>query len=57
MAEHPEIAAGAVPVPGMGQLLCGPGFANSLHQRTACNILPNQLRAVCGNDLIVLHDE
>ena len=27
MAEHPEIAAGAVPVPGMGQLLCGPGFA------------------------------
>ena len=57
MAEHPEIAAGAVPVPGMGQLLCGPGFANSLRQRTTCNILPNQLRAVCGNDLIVLHDE
>ena len=57
MAEHPEIAAGAVPVPGMGQLLCGPGFADPLRQRTACNILPNQLRAVCGNDLIVLHDE
>ena len=31
--------------------------ADPLRQRTACNILPNQLRAVCGNDLIVLHDE
>ena len=57
MAEHPEIAAGAVPVPGMGQLLCGTGFADPLHQRAVRSILPDQLRAVCGNDLIVLHDE
>ena len=57
MAVHPEIAAGAVPIPGMGQLLCGTGFADSLHQRAVRSILPHQLRAVCGNDLIILHDE
>ena len=42
---------------GMGQRFGGPGFADSLHQRTVRSLLPDQLRAVRGNDLIVLHDE
>ena len=57
MAVHSKIAAGAVPTAGMGQRFGGHDFADSLHQRTVCNILPDQLRAVGGNDLIVLHDE
>ena len=42
---------------GMGQRFGGSGFADPLHQRTVRSTLPDQLRAVRGNDLIVLHDE
>ena len=42
---------------GMGQRFGGPGFADPLHQRAVRCILPDQLRAVGGNDLIVLYDE
>ena len=42
---------------GMGQRFGGPDFADSLHQRTVRSTLPDQLRAVRGNDLIVLYDE
>ena len=57
MAVHSKIAAGAVPIVGMGQRFGGPDFADSLHQRTVRSTLPDQLRAVRSNDLIVLHDE
>ena len=57
MAVHSKIAAGAVPTAGMGQRFGGPDFADPLHQRTVCSLLPDQLRAVGGNDLIVLYDE
>ena len=57
VAVHSKIAAGAVPIVGMGQRFGSPGFADLPHQRTVRSILPNQLRAVRGNDLIVLHDE
>ena len=57
MAVHSKIAAGAIPTAGMGQRFGGHDFADPLHHRTVCNILPDQLRAVGGNDLIVLHDE
>ena len=57
MAVHSKIAAGAVPIVGMDQRFGGPGFADPLHQRAVRCILPDQLRAVGGNDLIVLYDE
>ena len=57
MAVHSKIAAGAVPIVGMDQRFGGPGFADPLHQRAVRHILPDQLRAVGGNDLIVLYDE
>ena len=42
---------------GMGQRFGSPGFADLPHQRTVRSILPDELRAVRGDDLIVLHDE
>ena len=57
MTVHSKIAAGAVPIMGMGQRFGGSDFADLLYQRAVRNILPDQLRAVGGNDLIVLHDE
>ena len=42
---------------GMGQRFGSPGFADLPHRQTVRSILPGELRAVGGNDLIVLHDE
>ena len=57
VAVHPEIGAGAVPAAGVGQHLRDPDFADLLYRRAVRGVLPDQLRAVGGDDLIVLHDE
>ena len=57
VAVHAEIAAGAVPAVGVRQLFRKPGAADLLHRRAVGGVLPDQLRAVGRNDLIVLHDE